>query len=77
MNRQILALLFTVAQTGTAGAAQVSGGNEFNAPAEVVSAVAYNPILLPVAGQANHYHPGVGASASATLHGPGQVRGSA
>ncbi len=39
MNRQILALLFTVAQTGTAGAAQVSGGNEFNAPAEAVSAV--------------------------------------
>ena len=77
MNRQILALLFTVAQTVAPGAAQFSGDNRFNAPAETVAAVAYNPIPPPVSVRANRYHPGVGASASATLHGPGQVRGPA
>jgi cell wall hydrolase len=59
MNRQILALLFTVAQTGAPGAAQFSGDNRFNAPAETVAAVAYNPILSHGAGAS--------ASASATL----------
>jgi spore germination cell wall hydrolase CwlJ-like protein len=60
MNRQILALLFTIAQTVTAGTAPVDGDNNFNAPAERVSAV--------------DYHFGAGLSASATPGGPGEVR---
>jgi spore germination cell wall hydrolase CwlJ-like protein len=77
MNCKILALLFTVALTATAGAAQACGGNRFNAPAESVLAAANNPVLPPVAEQANHSYYGAGASASAsgTLNNRGEVRG--
>ena len=77
MNCKILALLFTVALTATAGAAQACGGNRFNAPAESVLAAANNPVLPPVVEQANHSYYSAGASASAfgTLDNRGEVRG--
>jgi spore germination cell wall hydrolase CwlJ-like protein len=53
MNRKILALLFTVALTCTAGAAQACGMNRFNASAFGVLAAANNPVLPPVAEQTN------------------------
>lgn len=77
MNKKILALLFTVALTCTAGTAQARGGNKFNAPAEVVLAAANNPVLPPVADQTSHYHNGVGAEASGALDSLGEVRGTA
>ena len=77
MNGKILALLFTVALTCTAGAAQACGVNKFNAPAEVVLSAANNPVLPPVSGQTNNSHYGVVASASGTLDNLGEVRGSA
>jgi spore germination cell wall hydrolase CwlJ-like protein len=50
MNRTILALLFTVALTGTAHAC---GWNKFNASAETVAEAQNNPVLPPVADQTN------------------------
>jgi spore germination cell wall hydrolase CwlJ-like protein len=62
MNSKILALVFTVALTFTAGAAQACGMNRFNAPAVAAITAANNPVLPPV-------------SASATLDTAGDVRG--
>ena len=53
MNRKILALLFTVVLTCTAGAAQACGMNRFDAPAIGVLAATNNPVLPPVAEQTN------------------------
>ncbi len=49
MNGKILALLFTVLMTGTAGAAQeIAGDNNFNSMGERVFAPAYGPTLPPM-----------------------------
>lgn len=53
MNSKILALLFTVALTGPAGAAHFSAEKKFNAPAEGVIAAANNPVLPPVSASGN------------------------
>jgi spore germination cell wall hydrolase CwlJ-like protein len=50
MNRTILALLFTLALTGPA---QACGWNKFDASAEAVVEAQNNPVLPPVAEQAN------------------------
>jgi spore germination cell wall hydrolase CwlJ-like protein len=50
MNRTILALLFTVALTGTA---QACSWNKFNASAEAVAEAQNNPVLPPVVEQTN------------------------
>jgi hypothetical protein len=71
MNGKILALLFAVALTCTAGAAQACGGNKFNAAAPGVIAAANNPVLPPVADKTSHYHHGVSVAASGTLNSVG------
>jgi spore germination cell wall hydrolase CwlJ-like protein len=53
MNCKILALLFTVALTSTAGAVHACGMNKFNAPVSGVLAAANNPVLPPVAEHTN------------------------
>jgi uncharacterized membrane protein len=72
MKRTILALLFTVALTGTA---QACGWNNFNGSAKLVSAAAYNSILPLVAEQTNRSQHGAGLSASGMLDSRGEVRG--
>ena len=72
MNRTILALLFTVALTGTV---QDSGWKDFDASAELVAEVQNNPVLQPVAEQTNHAHRGVVAHASGTPDNLGRIHG--
>jgi spore germination cell wall hydrolase CwlJ-like protein len=50
MNRTILALLFTIALTGTA---QACSWNKFNASAEAVAEAQNNPVLPPLVEQTN------------------------
>ena len=64
MNRTILALLFTIALTGTA---QACGWNNFDASAEAVAEVQNNRVLPPVSDQINRRQPGASVSASGTL----------
>jgi spore germination cell wall hydrolase CwlJ-like protein len=72
MNRTILALLFTVALTGTAHAC---GWNNFNASAEAVAEVQNNPVLPPVAEQTNRSQHNAGVSASGTWDNLGDIDG--
>ncbi len=76
MNGKILALLFTIALTGAASAADVSGTNKFNGSAEGMQAVAYSAIPPAAAGHVVHYPYGVVAPASGALDSPGEVHGS-
>ena len=77
MNRKILTLLFTVALTCTAGAAQACGGNEINASAEAALAIDYGPIRPQVSGQISRYNHRVGAAASSAPDSVGEGRGTA
>ena len=70
MNRTILALLFTVALTGTV---QDSGWRNFDASAELVTEVQDNPVMHPVTDQATHAHRGVVAPASVTPDNLGDI----
>ena len=70
MNGKILALLFTITLTG---AAEASGRNRFNGPAEGMLAVAHNPMPLAAASHAVHYPYDVVASTSSTLDRPSEV----
>jgi hypothetical protein len=72
MNRTILALLLTVALTGTV---QDSGRKNFDASAELVAEVKNNPVMQPATDQANHAHRGVVAHASVTLDNLGGIAG--
>ena len=72
MNRKILALLFTVALTGTA---QDSGWKDFDASAELVAEVQNNSVLQPVAPQTNHGHRGVVDHASGMPDNLGHIYG--
>ena len=53
MNGKILALLFAIALTFAAGAAQAANENKFDAPKGMVLAATNNPVLPPVADQAS------------------------
>lgn len=53
MNGKILALLFAIALTFAAGAAQAGNENKFDAPKGMVLAATNNPVLPPVAGRAS------------------------
>ena len=72
MNRKILALLFTVALTGTA---QDSGWKDFDASAELVAEFQNNPVLQPVAVPANHGHRGAVDHASVMPDNLGHIHG--
>ena len=72
MNRKILALLFTVALTGTA---QDSGWKDFDASAELVAEVQNNPVLHPVAAPTNHGDRGVVDHASGMPDNLGHIYG--
>ena len=72
MNRTILALLFTVALTGTA---QDGGGKNFDASAELVAEIQNNPVLQPVAEQTIRSQYGAGVSASGKLDSHSRIYG--
>ena len=75
MNSKILALLFSVVLIGTAGAAQARNDYKFSATAKQVVAAANNPVLPPVAHQANRYRHGAIASAFRMLDSRRNARG--
>ena len=74
MNRTILTLLFTLALSGPA---QACSWNNLDASAEAGVEAKNNPVLPPMAEQANHayYSAGASATASGTLDSRGDVRG--
>jgi hypothetical protein len=72
MNRTFLALLFTVALTGTV---EDSGRKNYDVSAELVAAAKHNPVMQPATDQANHAHRGVVGHASVMPDNLGGIAG--
>ena len=75
MNGKILALLFTLALSGAASAADVGGANKFNRSTEGRLAVAYSAMPPESASHVVHYPYSLVAPASGALDSPGEARG--
>ena len=75
MNGKILALLFTLALSGAASAADVGGANKFNRSTEGMLAVAYSAMPPESASHVVHYPYSLVAPASGALDSPGEARG--